>query len=395
MYVPVMFSRSYRVARIGGVDVRIDPGWIVLALLVLWSFHVQFAIPGRTPGATLGMAAVAAVLFFLSLLAHELAHALEGTHRDIEVHGITLMVFGGVTEMDVSPRRPRDEFVISAVGPYVSLVAGALFGLVATFTTAFGGPQPVAEVAGTLGWLNVFLALFNLIPGAPLDGGRVLRSAIWAVTRDRHRAVRWSSYAGQGVAAVLFLLAARLLLARPGAFVTALWAAFIGWFMWRAAREERRRSEVEELLEGRTIAALTVVEPPRLPADSRLEEVADLLAGAPGTEIFPVVGDAGSGEVVGALHVHDVLETAPQQRTTRTVRDLMRPITDLREVAENHDLLEVAGIVAHGDPVVVVDAAGRARALVTPGQLQAALDRWHALARRRAHHLPVRRESAP
>lgn len=390
-----MLSRSYRVARIGGVDVRIDPSWIVLALLVLWSFHVQFTVAGRGSGATLAMAVAAAVLFFLSLLAHELAHALEGVHRDIEVHGITLMVFGGVTEMGVSPRRPRDEFVISAVGPYVSLVAGALFGLVATFTTVFGGPRPVAEVAGTLGWLNVFLALFNFIPGAPLDGGRVLRSAIWAVTRDRHRAVRWASYAGQAVAAALFLLAARLLLVRPGAFVTALWAAFIGWFMWRAAREERRRSEVEELLEGRTIAALTVVEPPRLPADDRLEEVADLLAGAPGIEIFPVIGDPGTGEVVGALHVDDVLGSDPDDRATRTVRDLMRPIGDLREVTEDQDLLEVAGIVAHGDPVVVVDAAGRAQALVTPGQLQAALDRWHALARRREHHLPVRREPAP
>lgn len=91
----------------------------------------------------------------------------------------------------------------------------------------------------------------------------------------------------------------------------------------------------------------------------------------------------------------DVLEIPPQDRTTRTVGDLMRPIAELRQVPEEADLLEVAGIVAHGDPVVVVDAAGRARALVTPGQLQAALDRWHALARRREHHLPVRRESAP
>lgn len=380
-------------ARIGGVDVRIDPTWLVLALLVLWSFHVQFTSPARGSAATLGMALAAAVLFFLSLLAHELAHALEGVHRDIEVHGITLMVFGGVTEMGVSPRRPRDEFVISAVGPYVSLVAGALFGLIATFTAAFGGPQPVAEVAGTLGWLNVVLALFNLIPGAPLDGGRVLRALIWAATRDRHRAVRWASYAGQGVAAVLLLLAARLLLVRPGAVVTAGWAAFIGWFMWRAARQERRRSELEELLEGRTIAALTVVEPPHLSSLARIEDVFELLAAAPGTEIFPVDDrEPDHPEVVGALHVDDVLEIPPQDRTTRTVGDLMRPIAELRQVPEDADLLGVAGIVAHGDPVVVVDTAGHARALVTPGQLQAALDRWHALARRRGHHRTGRRE---
>lgn len=390
-----MFSRSYRVARIGGVDVRIDPSWLVLALLVLWSFHVQFASPGRGQGLTLAMAATAAVLFFLSLLAHELAHALEGLHRDIEVHGITLMIFGGVTEMGVSPRRPRDEFVISAVGPYVSLVAGAFFGLVATFTSAFDGPRPVAEVAGVLGWINVFLALFNLIPGAPLDGGRVLRSAIWAVTRDRHRAVRWASYAGQLVAAVLLLLAARLVVVQPDAFVTALWAGFIGWFMWRAARQERRRAEVEELLEGRTIAALTVVAPPRLHPEARLVDVTDLLAGAPGIEIFPVVLAAGEDGLVGALHVGDVMEIPQPDRGGRTVGEAMRPISELRQVPEDLDLLEVAAIVSHGDPVVVVDDTGRAQALVTPGQLQAALERWHALARRPAHRLPVRREPAP
>lgn len=389
-----MFSRSFHVTRIGGVDVRVDASWVVLVLLVVWSFHFQFTVDGRGVGTTLVMALVAAALFFASLLAHELAHAIEGIHRDIAVHGITLMIFGGVTEMGVAPRRPRDEFAISAVGPYVSLVAGAAFGLLATLTTLIGGPPAVAEVAGTLGWLNVLLAVFNIIPGAPLDGGRVLRSAIWAVTRDRHRAVRWASYAGQAVAAGLLLLALRLLLLRPGAFVTALWLAFIGWFMWRAARAERRHAEVEQLLAGRTIDALTVVAPPRLPADRSIDAVSDLLAAAPALEVFPVVGSADTdpssgGHVIGVLHLSDVMEMDPHDRAFRTVAEVMRPIAELREVSAHEDLMAVAASMSDGSPVVVVDEHGHARSLVTPGQLQAALDRWHALARRREHRLPA------
>lgn len=407
MYGPLMFSRSFRIARIGGVDVNIDPGWVFLALLVVWSFNFEFSLQERSAGTTLVMAIAATLLFFGSLLAHELAHALEGIHRDIEVHGITLMVFGGVTEMTVSPRRPRDEFAISAVGPYVSLVAGALFGLVATVSTAVEGPPAVAEVAGTVGWLNVFLAAFNLVPGAPLDGGRVLRSAIWAATRDRHKAVRWASYAGQTVAGLLLLLALRLFVVQPDALVTALWAAAIGWFMWQAARAERRQAEVEALLEGRTMAALTAVEPPRLPADRTLDNVVDVLAAAPGLEVFPVVepGTTGAGEpggaglaarsrVIGTLRLADVMAVDPHDRPFRSVSDLMRPIADLHQVREDDDLLEVAAAMSDGESVVVVDESGTPRALVTPGQVRAAIDRWHALDHPRDRRLPGRRGEA-
>lgn len=384
-----MFTRAIRVARIAGVDVRIDPSWVLLALLVVWTFHVEFTAADRDTATTLVMAVVAAGLFFVSLLAHELAHALEGTHRGSEVHGITLLLFGGVTEMRLSPERPRDEFAISAVGPYVSFVAGAVFGIVATVVRTVGGPPAVAELAGALAWVNVLLAAFNLVPGAPLDGGRVLRSAIWAVTRDRHRAVRWASFAGQGLAAVLLLLAARLVLARPEAFVTALWAGFIGWYMWQAARAERRQAEVEQILEGRTVAALTVVDPPRLPADRPLGMVADLLAAAPGVDVFPVVASGGDpgGPIVGALRLADVMDLDPHDRPFRDVADLMQPITGLPTVAVDDDLLTVARAMEGGTAVAVVDAHGEVRSLVTARQLQAALERWHALARQGGHRL--------
>lgn len=378
-----MFTRAFRVGRIAGIDVRIDPSWILLALLVVWSFHVQFGAAGRSTVTTLTMAVAAAGLFFASLLAHELGHALEGTHRGLEVHGITLLLFGGVTEMHLAPLRPRDEFAISAVGPYVSLVAGALFGIVATVVTAFGGPPAIADVAGALGWLNVLLALFNLIPGAPLDGGRVLRAAIWAVTRDRHRAVRLASYAGQAIAAVLVLLAVRLVVLRPEGIVTALWAGFIGWYMWRAAASERRRSEVEELLEGRTVATLSSASAPRLPVDRPIGMVADLIAASPGVEVFPVVAlDDGPG-IIGALRLEDVMDLDPHDRPFRDVGDLMRPAAELPTVSQDDDLLTVARAMQDGTTVAVVDGDGAVRTLVTAGQLQAALERWHALARRR------------
>jgi Zn-dependent protease len=172
-----MFSRAVRLVRIRGIDVRLDPTLVLIALLVGWTFGTRFATV-HPLGTAITMAAAGATLFFVSILAHELAHAFEAMHRGIEVRGITLFLFGGVTEMDASSETPRDEFVIAAVGPYVSLLCGAAFGLLATYASWLFPPAfatPVADVAGLLGWLNVLLAVFNLVPGAPLDGGRVLR----------------------------------------------------------------------------------------------------------------------------------------------------------------------------------------------------------------------------
>ncbi len=252
-----MFSRAVRVLSIRGIAVRLDPSLLIIALLIGWTFAARFAADhGRLTGIT--MAVAGTVLFFASILAHELAHGLEARHRGLEVHGITLFLFGGVTEMEAHGHRPRDEFAIAAVGPWTSLVCGAIFGLMAT-SAGLLGPRlagPVGDLAGLLGWLNVLLAIFNLVPGAPLDGGRVLRALLWWVTRDRFRAIRITARIGQALGIGLALFGLWVFATTPAGVLGAIWYVIVGLFLHGAARAELRSAKLDQLYSEWTVAEL-------------------------------------------------------------------------------------------------------------------------------------------
>lgn len=246
-----MFGRTYRLFAIRGVDIEVDVSWVIIAVLVAWTFWGRFVTVHSRPNAVaIAMAVAAAALFFASVLAHELAHALEATHRGVEVDGITLFLFGGATRTSFDVERPRDEFALTAVGPFTSLVLAAALGLVATYAEPLA-PAEVAIVAGNLGWVNLALGLFNLLPGAPLDGGRILRSIVWAVTDDRGRSVRVASRSGQVIGSLIGGLGLLQIVFVPNAAVGGIWYALIGWFLFAAATGELRRREREERREER------------------------------------------------------------------------------------------------------------------------------------------------
>jgi Zn-dependent protease len=237
-----MFPSALRVARLHGVDIRIDPSWILVALLVVGSFHLRFVTSAWTVTASLLMAVFGTLGFFGSVLAHELGHAFEARHRGMEVHGITLFLFGGVTEMHMHDHRPRDEFAVAAIGPYTSLVLAAVLGLItAGIDWYLTGLAAVSAVTGLLAWLNLGLTLFNIVPGAPLDGGRVLRAGLWAITGDRIRAMALAARAGQMVAVVL-LGGAVWVFGRPGGVILAVWLSAIGLFLLKGATSEHRHA---------------------------------------------------------------------------------------------------------------------------------------------------------
>ncbi|MGH2691752.1 MAG: site-2 protease family protein [Actinomycetota bacterium] len=230
-----MFGDSWRLGRIFGIEIRVDTSWIFIALLVAYSLHerFRFLFPRLTSGAALLLAVGFGLLFFVSVLAHEMAHAVMAKRRGIEVHGITLFLFGGATHAKVDSRRPQDELVVSVLGPLTSLVLGGLFLLV---TSALGGPdQPVAGGFRYLGGVNIALAIFNMLPGFPLDGGRVLRALVWRATGNFSRATRVASIAGQTVGYLLVALGL-VFLAMGAGPTAAIWMGAIGLFLAQAAR---------------------------------------------------------------------------------------------------------------------------------------------------------------
>lgn len=371
-----MFPRALRIGSIGGVDIRIDPSWLLIAALValqFWAWFSQKYAHGVGPAILLGLLATA--LFFASVLAHELGHALEALHRDVHVAGITLFVFGGVTETRFEARRPRDEFALSAVGPYVSFVLAALFGLIATGAT-YLDMTAVAQVAGLLGWVNLVLAIFNLIPGAPLDGGRVLRALVWAITGDRERAVRFAGRAGQVVGLTLVATAAyAVAFRRPAPLFTALLVAFIGWFLFRAAQGELGRTETLELLRDRSVGTLLDDPPPTLPADATLVDVLEDLTRST-ADAHPVAER--NGQLVGVIRVDDAAAVRRSERAHRSVRDVMCPLEDVAKVDADATVAETLDRI-EGSPAVVVVQDGGLVALASEGGFQGAVERLRRL----------------
>ncbi len=248
-----MLRRAVHVTTAAGVPVRLDPSLVLIVALVTWTFLPRLSAR-FTSTLALALALLVAVLVVLSVLAHELGHAWEARRRGVHVGGVTLFALGGATELGGHGRTPRDELAVAAVGPWISLVIAAGCGITATIAEELLRGDlgaALALVAGLLGWINLALAAFNLLPAAPLDGGRMLHALLWRTLRDRHRATLVTSGLGQLLGALLvafgaFGLASGL---RAGAEVGAaslaiggVWSLVIGVFLVLAARGELRRS---------------------------------------------------------------------------------------------------------------------------------------------------------
>src|SRR5918999_3748613 len=308
-----MFGTSWRVGRIAGIEVRIDSSWVVIALLITYSLYLRASVlyPELSGGGAAGLAVVSAVLFFGSVLVHELAHALVAQARGIRVQDITLFLFGGATRAKVDSRGPGDEFLIAVVGPLTSALLAGLFGIVA----GLGRDLLSAPLAGTLGylaWTNLLLAGFNLVPGFPLDGGRLLRSAIWKTTGSLARATRIASLAGQGVGWLLVAAGVASLLA--GDLAGGIWFAFIGWFLVQAARSSYQDLQLQQLLAGVEAEDVMAAGLVRIPPELSLQDAVDDYFMRYDHGAFPVDEH---GQTVGLLTLRGVRRVPREQWPTR------------------------------------------------------------------------------
>jgi Zn-dependent protease/CBS domain-containing protein len=365
--------------RIAGITVRAHASWLVAVALVTWSFWDRFDRDRRFGGtAAFVMAVGAAVLLFGSVLAHELAHALEARFRGVSVGGITLFVFGGATEMRDEARRPIDEFATVAVGPFTSLTLGCAFGLLATVAD-HAGLTALAEVGGTLGWLNVGLAAFNLLPGAPLDGGRIVRAMAWKVTGDRDRAAAIAAGAGRVLGALLMAVGFFELFFVPGAFTDGLWLAVLGWFLGAAANAELAAARLRRSLGGRPLRHFASPAIDAVPADATVDDAIDRWFHVFDREAF-FVAEEPAGPLIGVVTVDDVRRVPPGNRDRVFVRDIMRPIESVPWLDAGTPASAVLDRL-EGDGVAVVFEDGEPVGLVTWRDLVGHLRRDEELGR--------------
>ena len=272
---------TFSLGRIAGVKIGINWSWVIVFALIVWSLEAA-VFPAQNPGLTTGayatMAVVAAVLFFSSLLLHELGHAVQARREGVEIEGITLWLFGGVAQFKGQFPSAGAELRIAIAGPVVTALIGSAFVVLAV---AAHLPSAVDGVVVWLGYINFLLLGFNLIPALPLDGGRVLRAALWARKRDFAAATRAAAEISRFFAFVLITFGV-LLFFTEGAFSGA-WLAFIGWFLLQAGAAEARYPLLREALSGLTVRNLMVADP--VTADAR-ETLGSFMNDVPGTARF-------------------------------------------------------------------------------------------------------------
>ena len=315
-------NRSVSIGRILGIRLILHPSWFVIfALVVLSLATVRLPEEGPlSPGARWVVAIAVALCFFASVVAHELAHALTARRRGVEVNEITLFIFGGAAKLEQESPDPRTEALVAAVGPAASVLVGLLFfGVWAIFRNSASETVAIlAESARWLGSINVALAVFNLIPGFPMDGGRLLRAILWRASGDFVKATRIATLVGRAFAYVL--IAFGFLLALQRDVVSGLWLAFIGWFLNQAAEASYRRVAVEKLVEGISVRDVmdrdVAVVNPNLTLDTLVEQ--HLLTGQ--ASLYPVAMD---GNLVGTVELEQVRRVPNQERATTRVTDVM------------------------------------------------------------------------
>ena len=371
-----MFGTSWRVGRIAGVEVRIDSSWAVIALLVTYSMYLRvlFLYGSVSTVGAVGLAILAAVLFFGSVLIHEMAHALVSQARGIRVLDITLFLFGGATRARVESRGPGDEFLIAVVGPLTSGILAALFGIVAGLGRD-ALSRPLVGTLGYLAWVNLVLAGFNLVPGFPLDGGRLLRSAIWKVTGSLRRATQIASGAGQAVGWLLVAGGVAYLLA--GNLAGGIWFAFIGWFLVQAARSSYQELQLRHMLRGVEAHDVMAGNLLRIPPDLTLQDAVNDYFMRYDHGAFPVDEQA---RTIGLLTLRGVRRVPREQWSARRVRDHMVPLGD--QVVVTPDA-RMDGVLAKlqdseaGRVLVVQD--GEVVGIITPTDLTRWLRRWRTV----------------
>jgi Zn-dependent protease/CBS domain-containing protein len=370
-----MFGTSWRLARIAGIEVRIDSSWTVIALLVTYSLYLRFSsLYGNlsTAGAV-GLAILAAVLFFGSVLGHEMAHALVSQARGIRVQDITLFLFGGATRARVESRGPGDEFIIAVVGPLTSALLAVLFGIIDVFGRDALG-RPLAGAFGYLAWVNLLLAGFNLVPGFPLDGGRLLRSAIWKATGSINLATRIASLAGQAVGWLLVAGGVAFLL--TGNLAGGIWFAFIGWFLVQGARASYEELQLRHMLRGVQAQDVMASDLLRIPPELTLQEAVDRYFMRYDHGAFPVEE---LGRTIGLLTMRGVRRVPRDQWSSRRVRDSMVSLSDQIVVAPDARMDQVMGKLEDSDANrVLVVTDGEVVGIITSSDLTRWLQRWRA-----------------
>ncbi len=363
-------NESLSLGRIAGIHVGLNWSLLVVGALIAWSLATGLlpsAAPGQSSGAYWTAGVVSAFVFLASLLAHELAHSVVAVRRGVRVEGITLWLFGGVSRFSSESGSPGAQALITFVGPLTSLLLGILFFLGSAGVGGGAHPGLVAATLSWLGYINIALGVFNLLPAFPLDGGRLLQSLIWLRTGDRQRATSIAARIGMVFAYLLIAYGlASFLLA--GNLIGGIWSVFLGWFLLSAARAEEAGSLIRQALSGISVAEVMTPNPVQAPDDISVEDALHGYVLSSRHSTFPT-HDA-SGRLSGLLTMAALKNVAPDARATTVVKDVICPLDRVSTASPADPVTSLLGLsegCSEGRTLVL--DGGRLVGIISPSDL--------------------------
>jgi len=369
-------NENLSLGRIAGIHVGLNWSLLVVAALIAWSIAtgiLPVAAPGQTSAAYWTAGVISAFVYLASLLAHELAHSIVATRRGVKVEGITLWLFGGVSRFSSESSSPGAQAWITFVGPLTSLLLGALFLLIAAVV---GGGASSALLSASLAWLgyiNILLGVFNLLPAFPLDGGRILQSLIWRGTGDRLRATRIAARIGMAFA-FLFIAYGLITFFAAGSLFGGVWAVFLGWFLLSAARAEEAGGLIRQALSRISVADVMTSNPVQAPDDISVEEALHGYVLTSRHSTFPTHDAA--GRLSGLLTMAALKNVAPDARPTTRIREIICPLDKVSTATPADpatNLLNVSDGCSEGRTLVVDN--GRLVGIISPSDISRLMQR--------------------
>ena len=341
---------ALRIGRIFGIDIRIHWSWLAIFFLLLWWLAEGFfddvnAYSHWSTSERWVASGITTILFFVSILLHELSHSLVARRLGLPVHSITLFIFGGVSSLTQEPDSPGQEFKMAIVGPLMSFALGILAAAIAAGLWANGLDDTVpGAVAAYLAFINIAVGIFNMLPGYPLDGGRVLRASLWARTNNMLRATRWASRVGTLIA--FGLMALGVLSALAGNWLGGVWFIVIGWFLRNTSEQAYQQLLYRNTLEGAKVGDIIDRSFEGAPPDIPLSElVNDYILGR-GQRCVPVMVE---GNLLGLITIGDLRAFPPDEWATTSAFRAMTPREQLHTIASDDELMSALELMAASD----------------------------------------------
>lgn len=363
-----MFGKRYELFEILGFKIRIDSSWFLLAILITWSLATGYfpaVIADLEPSIYWWMGAAGALGLFVSVILHELSHAVVARRFDVEMEGITLFIFGGVAEMRDEPPSPKAEAWVAIAGPIASIVVAAAFWVLDLGSRWAGlvrgaewGDQ-VAAVLGYLAMINLLLALFNLLPAFPLDGGRLFRAFVWHTKGSLRQASRVSSQVGGAFGVGLIVLG--LFSAVSGNLVGGIWWFVLGLFLRGAARMSYQQVLLREALEGEPVRNFMVTDPVTVPRSISVRELVESYVYRHHYQLFPVI-DPGADDrrLVGCVTTREIQKLPRDEWDSQSVNAILAPCDETNTIGPDEDAMEALSTMSRrkSSRLMVVEPAG-------------------------------------